>query len=160
MNDKSDLERRNTCSHFSKGISSTQWLYNYANGLWKGRIDTRSLGPGPGVCLWRLSADTSKGYVRQNEAFHELLNLWKTSFSLRCEAGPKDQQKAFRSIYWTGEPSTLETNVCDGTRWSVEILTAGISVKKYDNNMFQEEWELFCRLIRRIKNKRFHWWGF
>ena len=44
--------------------------------------------------------------------------------------------------------------MCDGTRWSVEILTGGISVK-YGNNVFPEEWGLFCNSIRRIMNRKF-----
>lgn len=50
----------------------------------------------------------------------------------------------------------IETSVCDGTHWSIEILTDVRSIKKYGDNMFPEEWELFCRLIRRITNRRFN----
>lgn len=50
----------------------------------------------------------------------------------------------------------IEPGVCDGTHWSVEILTDGRTIKKYGNNMFPEEWDLFCRLIRRITNRKFH----
>lgn len=50
----------------------------------------------------------------------------------------------------------VETCVCDGTQWSVEILTNGRSIKKYGDNMFPEEWESFCSLIRQITNRKYH----
>ncbi len=49
----------------------------------------------------------------------------------------------------------IETGVCDGTQWSVEILTDGRSIKKYGDNKYPFEWELFCRLIRKIINRKF-----
>lgn len=50
----------------------------------------------------------------------------------------------------------VETGVCDGTQWSVEILTDMRTIKKYGDNQFPEEWEFFCRLIRRTTNRKFH----
>jgi len=49
----------------------------------------------------------------------------------------------------------IETGVCDGTHWSVEIHTVGRIIKKHGVNMFPEEWELFCWLIRAITNRKF-----
>lgn len=41
----------------------------------------------------------------------------------------------------------IEPGVCGGTQWSVEILTKGRSIKKYGDNKFPEEWELFLGLL-------------
>jgi hypothetical protein len=50
----------------------------------------------------------------------------------------------------------IEPGVCDGTHWSVEILTDCRTIRKHGDNMFPEKWELFCRLIRRITSRRFN----
>ena len=49
-----------------------------------------------------------------------------------------------------------EAGVCDGTHWSVEIVTVERTIKKYGDNMFPLEWELFCKAIGRITNRKFH----
>jgi len=49
----------------------------------------------------------------------------------------------------------IELGVCDGTQWSVEILTAGRTIRKHGNNKFPEEWNSFCGIIKRITRKEF-----
>ena len=44
----------------------------------------------------------------------------------------------------------------DGTHWSVEIFTIERTIKKYGDNMFPQELELFCKAIGRITNRKFH----
>jgi len=65
-----------------------------------------------------------------------------------------EELKMINLLNW--KPKYIETGVCDGTQWSVEILTDGRTIKKYGDNQFPEEWELFCRLIRRTTNRKFH----
>lgn len=48
-----------------------------------------------------------------------------------------------------------EVGVCDGTHWSVEIFTVERTIKKYGDNRFPQEWELFCKAIGRITNRKF-----
>lgn len=49
----------------------------------------------------------------------------------------------------------VEPGVCDGTQWSVEIITDGRTVRKYGDNKFPEEWRQFCKVIKRIMGKEF-----
>ena len=64
-----------------------------------------------------------------------------------------EKLKMVKLLNWKAK--YIETNVCDGTQWNVEILTNGGSIKKHGDNKFPEEWELFCRSIRRITGKEF-----
>lgn len=65
-----------------------------------------------------------------------------------------EKLKMMDLLNWKAE--YIEPGVCDGTHWSVEILTDGRTIRKHGDNMFPQEWELFCRLIRRITNRRFN----
>lgn len=49
----------------------------------------------------------------------------------------------------------IEPGVCDGTQWSVEIIRTGRNIKKYGDNKFPDEWDGFCRLIRKVSGKIF-----
>lgn len=49
----------------------------------------------------------------------------------------------------------IEPGICDETQWSVEIIRDGRNIKKYGDNKFPDEWEEFCRLIKRINGKNF-----
>ncbi|MDA8226312.1 MAG: hypothetical protein M0T74_01140 [Desulfitobacterium hafniense] len=64
-----------------------------------------------------------------------------------------EELKILKLLNWKAK--YIEIGVCDGTQWSVEILTKGRSIKKYGDNKFPEEWELFCRLIRQLTNRKF-----
>ncbi|HBV88281.1 MAG TPA: hypothetical protein DEF42_16915 [Desulfosporosinus sp.] len=64
-----------------------------------------------------------------------------------------EELKILNLLKWKAK--YIETGVCDGTQWSVEILTEGRSIKKNGDNKFPEEWQLFCRLLRKITNRKF-----
>lgn len=49
----------------------------------------------------------------------------------------------------------IEREVCDGTQWSVEIMADGRTIKKQGDNKFPKEWDMFCKIIREITNKKF-----
>jgi len=49
----------------------------------------------------------------------------------------------------------IEPGICDGTQWSLEIIKSGRNIKKYGDNKFPDEWDEFCRLIKRISGKNF-----
>lgn len=59
-----------------------------------------------------------------------------------------EELKILNLLNWKAK--YFELGVCDGTQWSVEILTEGRGIKKYGDNKFPEEWDLFCRLIRQV----------
>ncbi len=49
----------------------------------------------------------------------------------------------------------IEFDIFDGTQWSIEIVKDGRKLKKYGDNKFPEEWDNFCRLIRKVSDKDF-----
>lgn len=49
----------------------------------------------------------------------------------------------------------IEPGVCDGTQRNVEAITEGKSIKKHGDNKFPDEWDEFCKLIRKISGKKF-----
>ena len=63
------------------------------------------------------------------------------------------QLKIINLLDWKAK--YIETGICDGTQWSVEILIAGRTIRKYGDNKFSDEWDLFCKLIKRITNRQF-----
>lgn len=50
----------------------------------------------------------------------------------------------------------IEPGVCDGTKWSVEIITAKRTIRKHGDNKFPEEWKMFCMAVRNITKKDFY----
>lgn len=64
-----------------------------------------------------------------------------------------EQLKNINLLNWKAK--YIEPGVCDGTQWSVEIIIDGRSTKKRGDNKFPEEWDMFCKLIREITNKKF-----
>ena len=50
----------------------------------------------------------------------------------------------------------IEPGVCDGTKWSVEIITTGRTIRKYGDNKFPEEWKMFCRSVKSITKREFY----
>lgn len=64
-----------------------------------------------------------------------------------------EELKVLNLLNWKAK--YIAPGMCDGTHWSVEILTDGRSIKKYGDNRFPEEWDMFCRLIRQITNRKF-----
>ncbi|QQZ09019.1 hypothetical protein [Heyndrickxia vini] len=49
----------------------------------------------------------------------------------------------------------IEPGVLDGTLWSVEIIREGRNISKQGDNKFPDEWDAFCKLIRKITGKNF-----
>jgi hypothetical protein len=64
-----------------------------------------------------------------------------------------DQLKIVDLLNWKSK--YVEPYVCDGTHWSVEIITEKRTIKKYGDNKFPKEWEMFCSLIKRVTGKTF-----
>lgn len=64
-----------------------------------------------------------------------------------------EELKKLNLLNWKAK--YIEPGVCDGTQWSVEIITDGRSIKKYGSNNYPLEWALFCRLIRQITKRKF-----
>ena len=64
-----------------------------------------------------------------------------------------EELKVLNLLNWKAK--YIETGVCDGTQWNVEILTDGKIIKKYGDNKYPKEWDLFCRLIRQITKRKF-----
>ena len=46
-------------------------------------------------------------------------------------------------------------DACDGTQWSIDVTTDSRTIKKYGDNKFPDEWDIFCRLVRKITNEKF-----
>lgn len=63
-----------------------------------------------------------------------------------------DQLKTVDLLNWK---SKYDSDVCDGTQWSVDILADGKTIKKYGSNNFPDEWDMFCRLISDISKTEF-----
>ena len=49
----------------------------------------------------------------------------------------------------------IEPEICDGTQWSIEIITDDRKISKHGDNKFPEEWDIFCKLIRDITKRAF-----
>ncbi len=49
----------------------------------------------------------------------------------------------------------IEPGILDGTHWSVEIIRDGRNINKHGDNKFPDEWDAFCKLIRKISGKNF-----
>jgi hypothetical protein len=49
----------------------------------------------------------------------------------------------------------IEPGVLDGTQWSVEIIRDERNISKRGDNKFPDEWDVFCKLIRKITGKSF-----
>lgn len=64
-----------------------------------------------------------------------------------------EQLKATNILDW--QSKYIQPGVCDGTHWGVEIFTDGRAIRMHGDNEFPEEWDLFCRTIRKIIRKQF-----
>jgi len=49
----------------------------------------------------------------------------------------------------------LDMEICDGTSWSIEIITDAKNTRKYGINKFPEEWDPFCQLIAKTAAQKF-----
>lgn len=52
-----------------------------------------------------------------------------------------EQIKMINLLNWKAR--YLDSGVCDGTQWSIEIITEGRNIKKRGDNMFPDEWDKF-----------------
>ena len=64
-----------------------------------------------------------------------------------------EQLKMLNLLNWKAK--YIDPDVCDGTQWSVEIITDGRTVRKYGDNSFPAEWDQFCKVINKITGKVF-----
>lgn len=64
-----------------------------------------------------------------------------------------EELKIINLLKWKSK--YIESDICDGTQWSIEIVKDGRKLKKYGDNKFPEEWDNFCRLIRKVSDKDF-----
>ena len=49
----------------------------------------------------------------------------------------------------------IEPGILDGTHWSVEIIRDGRNINKHGDNQYPDEWDDFCKLIRRVTGQKF-----
>lgn len=47
----------------------------------------------------------------------------------------------------------IETDICDGTQWSVEVVRSGRNIRKYGDNKFPDGWDDFCKTVSRLSGK-------
>ena len=64
-----------------------------------------------------------------------------------------EQLKMVDLLNWKSK--YIEPEVCDGTQWSVEIVTDRRTIRKYGDNKFPKEWDMFCSLMQRVTGKTF-----
>jgi len=64
-----------------------------------------------------------------------------------------EQLKIVDLLNWKAK--YIEPGVCDGTQWSVEIIADGRTIKKYGDNKFPDEWDIFCREIKKLTGRAF-----
>lgn len=64
-----------------------------------------------------------------------------------------DHLKSVRLLNWKYKYE--KPNVCDGTKWSVEIFREGRTLIKSGSNAYPDEWNQFCSIIGKIANRRF-----
>ena len=65
-----------------------------------------------------------------------------------------EQLKVVDLLNWKAK--YIEPGVCDGTQWSVEITVNEKTMNIYGDNKFPKEWDMLCKLIRKITNKKFN----
>ncbi|OLN28973.1 hypothetical protein [Desulfosporosinus metallidurans] len=105
------------------------------------------------------------GYYDVTVDFDNLQTTWsfnegetqktsKRSIQVSTSQAFIEKLKMVNLLNW--KANYTEVGVCDGTHWSVEIFTVERTIKKYGDNMFPLEWELFCKSIGRITNRKFH----
>ena len=64
-----------------------------------------------------------------------------------------DELKLLDLLNWKSK--YIEPGICDGTKWNLEIINSGRNIKKYGDNKFPDNWDDFCRLIRKVTGKVF-----
>ncbi len=64
-----------------------------------------------------------------------------------------DELKMLDLLNW--KTKYIESGICDGTQWSLEIIRDGRNINKYGDNKFPDNWDQFCNLIKKISGKSF-----
>ena len=64
-----------------------------------------------------------------------------------------NQLKLLNLLNWKAH--YIEPDICDGTHWSIEIITDGRTFRKAGDNQFPKEWDRFCKAITKLTNKVF-----
>lgn len=63
------------------------------------------------------------------------------------------QLKMVNLLNWKSK--YIQPGVLDGTHWSLEIITAEKSIKKFGDNQFPDEWDMFCTIMKQVTGKVF-----
>jgi hypothetical protein len=64
-----------------------------------------------------------------------------------------EELKMLNLINWKAK--YIEPDVLDGTHWSVEIIRDDRNLKKYGDNQFPNEWDKFCKFIKKLTGEKF-----
>ncbi len=64
-----------------------------------------------------------------------------------------EELKKLKVLNWKAK--YIQSDVCDGTQWSLEIRKSGKNILLHGDNKFPDEWDRFCTLISRISGKKF-----
>ncbi|CAM2812500.1 hypothetical protein [Salinicoccus roseus] len=65
----------------------------------------------------------------------------------------RDELKAVNLLNW--KRSYHEPYILDVTQWEIVVHKSGRNLYKSGSNMFPEEWEAFCRLVKKVSSKEF-----
>lgn len=73
--------------------------------------------------------------------------------TIRSETSKKfiEELKMVNLLNWKAK--YIEPGVLDGTQWSVEIIRDERNIKKYGDNQFPNEWDMFCEIIKKMIGK-------
>lgn len=64
-----------------------------------------------------------------------------------------EELKMLNLLNWKSK--YIETDICDGTQWSVEVVRSGRIIRKYGDNKFPDGWDEFCKTVSRLSGKKF-----
>ncbi len=64
-----------------------------------------------------------------------------------------DELRNLNLLKWKKEYN--DSQICDGTQWEIEIVRDKKNICIYGSNAYPDEWDQFCRLIRKISGKSF-----
>ncbi|TFE01560.1 hypothetical protein [Jeotgalibacillus salarius] len=104
------------------------------------------------------------GFYEVEIDFDSYKVIWKHSGSGQEEVVEKSISKAELSDLIEKLKMTALLNwranyampgVLDGTSWGVEVVREGRNIHKSGSNLFPDEWEAFCEVMRVISNRNF-----
>jgi DNA-directed RNA polymerase subunit RPC12/RpoP len=108
----------------------------YFGGYYNVEVDFKNL-----KVIWHHN-----GYGEEEEKVHKKIRTATATNFL-------EHLKMIDLLNWKSK--YIELGVCDGTHWSVEIFTEGRTIIKHGDNMFPDEWNMFCKGIKRLTGKLF-----